>query len=642
MCSRLEREGADVFDQALVVFRGSLRQQLRDPLTLLAMIGLPVLMQPVALFAAGQLRTRDARQGREAVLVVEAPPAFEAMLVPRDRLEVVAEGWGDPEHPEVLARVALTEGDEPVQVHYDSTRSRSDKARRRAARVLKRHRRGDMEQRFSALGIEGHPQDVLPVESEDVASDTEREGGLLGRLLPLILVFLAMNGGITTSLHLVTGERERKTLETLLTARVDRRAVLLGKFGVVVLVSLVTSALAVTTLWACLALGLYDAPGESLAIPTAAMPLLLLLLLPLAVLMAAIFTVVAAYVPDFRTGQFAAVALIFLGLAAGGVAAFPAIQPSAALALVPVTNLALAMREAMVGHYPGVILLITVAATAVHVGLALSLGARLLAREEVLYGGGHSADRRARGQFVPDVIGAFLVALLLLWFLGQRVQTMDLVWGMVFTQVVLVAGTAVGTLVWLGQPLRATLQLRRPAGSDLALAVVAGLGAPGISALVAAAQEPLLPTSSAFMETLERSMSLDVSLPVVLLVFALAPALCEELLFRGALLGLLKRSVRPALACVVVGLLFGALHLHVVRILPTGVLGIVLCVVALRARSLWVPVAIHALHNGFLVLASDQGWFTDPPLWVLLLMAAGSLAAVGLMGRGRPRPAVVP
>ncbi len=627
-----------MLDQALVVFRGSLRQQLRDPLTLLAMIGLPILLQPVALFTASQLRSRDAREGREAVYVVQAPPAFEAMLKPRDRLEVVGEGWGDPEHPEVLALVELPEGDQPAELHFDSTRSRSDKARRRAATVLKRHRRGDMERRFEAYGIDQRPRDVLPVESEDVAPDSEREGGLLGRLLPLILVFLAMNGGITTSLHLVTGERERKTLETLLTARVDRRAVLLGKFGVVVLVSLVTSALAVTTLWACLALGLYDAPGESLAIPTAAMPLLLLLLVPLAVLMAAIFTVVAAYVPDFRTGQFAAVALMFLGLAAGGVAAFPAIQPSAALALVPVTNLAMAMREAMVGHYPALILLLTVGATVVHVGLALSVGARLLAREEVLYGGGHTADRRARGQFVPDVIGAFLVALLLLWFLGQRVQTMDLLWGMVFTQVVLVAGTAVGALVWLGQPVRATLQLRRPAPVDLMLAVVAGLGAPGISAIVAAAQEPLLPTSSAFMESLEQSMSLDATLPVVILVFALAPAVCEELLFRGALLGLLKRSVRPALACLVVGLLFGVLHLHAVRILPTGVLGVLLCAAALRGRSLWVPVIIHALHNGFLVVASVQGWFGDPPLWVLLAMAAASVVAVVGTGRfGRAR-----
>ena len=621
-----------VLDQALVVFRGSLRQQLRDPLTLLAMVGLPVLLQPVALFTAGQLRTRDAREGRSATVVIQAPAAFDDLTLPKDRIERVDEGWQDQEHPEVLARVVLPVDGAAAEVHFDSTRSRSDRARVRAVRVLRRVRRADMERRFGDAGLEGRSRDVLPVELEDVASSTEREGGLLGRLLPLMLVFLAMNGGVATSLHLVTGERERKTLETLLTARVDRRAVLLGKFMVVVLVALVTAAVAVTTLWACLALGLYDAPGDSIAIPTSAMPLLLLLLLPLAVLMAAVFTVVAAYVPDFRTGQFAAVALLFLGLAASGVAAFPSIQAGYALALVPVTNLALVMREALVGHYPLGILAVTLVATGVHVALALALGARLMAREEVLYGGGRSADRRAHGRFVPDVLGAFGVALVLLWFLGQRVQGVDLLWGMVFTQVVLVAGVAVGALVWLGQPVRETLGLRAPRPVDLGLAVVAGVAAPGCSALVAWAQEPLLPTSAAFMESLEQSMTLDASLPVVVLVFALLPAFCEELLFRGALLGLLRRSVTPLLACVVVGALFGIVHLSVVRMLPTGLLGVLLCYAALRGRSLWVPVTIHALHNGLLVVASGQGWFADPPLWMLVSMAVVSVVAVALMG----------
>ena len=458
---------SELLRQALVIFRGSLRQQLRDPLTLLAMLGLPVLLQPVALWGGGVVKTREARSLRSATLTVQAPPAFEEWVLPNDRLVVVGDGWGEQEGSEVLAQVVLAEDGEPAEVHYDSTDGRSKRARKRVVRVLRRLRRADMDQRFEDAGLEQRWGDVLPLETVDVASEAEREGGLLGRLLPLILVFLAMNGGVSTSLSLVTGERERKTLETLLTAKVDRGAVLLGKFAVVVLVALVTSALAVTTLWICLALGLYQAPGEAMAIPARAMPLLLAMLLPLSVLMAGVFTVVAAYVPDFRTGQFAAVALLFLGLAASGVAAFPAIQPSAALALVPVTNLALAMREILVGSYPVGILALTLGATAVHVGLALWTGVRLLSRESVLYGGGGTADRRARGRFAPDVVGIFAVALLLLWFLGQRVQALDMLWGMTFTQLVLVAGTALGALVWLGLPFERTLALRRPVPLDL-------------------------------------------------------------------------------------------------------------------------------------------------------------------------------
>ena len=120
------------------------------------------------------------------------------------------------------------------------------------------------------------------------------------------------------------------------------------------------------------------------------------------------------------------------------------------------------------------------------------------------------------------------------------------------------------------------------------------------------------------------------------MVFALLPALCEELLFRGTLLGLLRRSAGPIATCLVVGALFGVVHLHLIRMLPTGILGVLLCAAVWRSGSLWVPITIHALHNGFLVLASAKGWFGDPPLLVLVGMSAVSIAAVALVGRRRP------
>jgi len=619
-----------VKQQVLAILRGSLRQQLRDPLTLLSMIVLPVLLNPLVLVVGGRVQAHQASELRAAVLTVQAPPAFAAAVNEKDRLVVVDEGWLE-DGSGVLAQVVLARDDQPAEIHFRATRKRSERAKKRAERVLRRLRSDHREQLFQDAAIDGSWGEVLQVEERDLSTAQEREGGLLGRLLPMILVFIALNGGVITALDLVTGERERGTLETLLTARVDRRAVLLGKFSVVVLVALVTSALAVASLWLTLALGLYEAPGEGLGIPAAALPVLLVLLVPLSLLMASIFTVVAAYVPDYRTGQLAALVLIFAAWGASGVTAFPAVTFSPALALVPVTNLALAMRAALVGSFPPFLLALTLGATALHVGVALLVGSRLLARETVLLGAASASDRRARGRFGPDVAGIFLLSVILLWFLGQRVQSLHLLWGMLFTQLVLMGGLALGALVWLGQPLRATLQLRRPKGSDLLLAVMAGVTAPGLSALVAAVQQPLLPVSKRMMETMEASLQLEASLPVVVLVFALLPALCEELLFRGTLLNLLRRSLGPLAACLVVGLLFGAIHLHLVRLLPTATFGVLLAWAALRSGSIWVPITMHALHNGLLLLLATQGFGQQAPAGLLVGLSVLCVASVLIM-----------
>ncbi len=623
----------------LLILGGSLKQQLRDPLTLLAMLVIPVLLNPLALWVTGKLQTRQAEALRGATLTVEAPAELQAWVRPRDRLELVQQGWGDEEHPEVQAQIRLlAEGG--AEVRHRSTDKRSVRAGKRASRVLRRMRQDEMDGRFEEAGLGLEYGKVCSLEKLDLATDEEREGGLLGRLLPLVLIFVVLNGATLSALDALTGERERGTLETLLAARVERGAVLLGKFLLVLGISLCSGLLAVLSLWAFLALGLYEAPTGGMQIPIGALPVLGMLLLPLCVLVAALMSVVAAYVPDYRSGQFASVGLMFLALAAAAVSAFPTISFSPALALLPISNVAMAMREALLGRFPVGLLCLAIVASAVHVALALGLGLRLMRREAVLLGAPGAVERRARGLFVPDALGIFLLALLLLWFLGQRVQSMHLLGGLVFTQVVLVAGLALGALWRLGLPLAETLQLRAPRGRDLGLALLAGLGAPAISALAAAAQQPLLPVSTRFMESLEGALTVDAPLWVLLAVFALAPAVCEELLFRGTLLGLLRRSLGPVGACLLVGAMFGAIHLHLVRLLPTATFGAVLAAAALRSRSLLVPVLMHLLHNGFLLLAQQRQWFPDgdPPLALLLGMAALSLGALWAMGRGGDRP----
>jgi membrane protease YdiL (CAAX protease family) len=91
--------------------------------------------------------------------------------------------------------------------------------------------------------------------------------------------------------------------------------------------------------------------------------------------------------------------------------------------------------------------------------------------------------------------------------------------------------------------------------------------------------------------------------PLVWALMVLVLPLYEELLFRGALYGGLRRMFHPALAVVIGGLLFGAAHGEFsVALLPTSALGMMLCVLYERTASLATPVMFHAAQN-CLVLA---------------------------------------
>ena len=84
------------------------------------------------------------------------------------------------------------------------------------------------------------------------------------------------------------------------------------------------------------------------------------------------------------------------------------------------------------------------------------------------------------------------------------------------------------------------------------------------------------------------------------------------------------------------GALFGFFHLSLARILPTGILGVLLCFTAWRAQSLFVPIFIHILHNGVvLVLSHHRMLETTPEVPYLVGGSVVCLGACWLMARGK-------
>lgn len=97
-----------------------------------------------------------------------------------------------------------------------------------------------------------------------------------------------------------------------------------------------------------------------------------------------------------------------------------------------------------------------------------------------------------------------------------------------------------------------------------------------------------------------------------IVLVAMMPALFEEVLFRGALQGILTRWFGHALAAVVVtGLLFSLVHFSWYGFLPRWVLGILLGLIYWRTGNLWYPIIVHFVNNAaiitYMFISSLQG-----------------------------------
>lgn len=179
---------------------------------------------------------------------------------------------------------------------------------------------------------------------------------------------------------------------------------------------------------------------------------------------------------------------------------------------------------------------------------------------------------------------------------------------------------------------RNTLSLRRPPKGSIGAATVLVLGAIPLGWLIGWLQSFVLPVPTELVESLDQLVTADTPRRFIWLLFLLAvtPAVCEEVVFRGVLLGG-TRALEPWRVVTLNGVVFGLFHLSfetVVRFLPTAYLGVVIAWVVWRTGSLFVGMLMHFLNNAMIVVIASvpaaRRLIVDPeapPPLVLVLLA---------------------
>jgi membrane protease YdiL (CAAX protease family) len=130
------------------------------------------------------------------------------------------------------------------------------------------------------------------------------------------------------------------------------------------------------------------------------------------------------------------------------------------------------------------------------------------------------------------------------------------------------------------------------------------------------------------------------SLAAAIAMFAVVPAVCEELLFRGVLARSLGRHLPAVAAAAISAVVFSAYHLSLAQALPTLTLGFVLALITIRADSIVPAVVAHAVNNVVTIAVSRDAvpglanWLTAHPTLALAGCASVTAAGIAITLRG--------
>ncbi|MCK5799010.1 MAG: CPBP family intramembrane metalloprotease [Deltaproteobacteria bacterium] len=547
-----------------------------------------------------------------------------------------------------------------LTVHYDETRDASRRALPRVREILGKLRSGILSQRLAEKGL--RPDFVQPLAFKEISVASEREVGsyLLARVLPLLVMLMVLLGAFYPAIDLTAGEKERGTLETLLIAPVPRLAVIIAKFLVVMTISVATGVLNLVSIGLTLGMGFGEALRAaklSIEIPWSALLMTLVALVPAAAFFAAVMVAVASLGRSFKEAQNLLTPVYLVCMIPAFAAQLPGFELDAGTALIPAVNVSLLTRDLIAGHLHVIPVVLALASTAIYALITLAIAARIYDSERLLFADDRpiwrrkkkpliEASERAVSTFgvhgvaptlrVPGDPGApapltdpstvsisvtparfeidapapieagllLLFAMALMLLVGIPLQQRSLVAGLLVTEWLLIAVPVLLALRFGGHAVVDVLSLRRPALLVLLGALLAGAsGWYLVSLFVEHVQQHFLPMPKAFIEGMEKVLfGAGRPLALDLLVLAISPAICEELLFRGFILRTSRERLSPALVVLLNGVLFGLFHLSIYRFVPTAVLGVVLALIALRSGSIYPSMLFHALNNGAAIL----------------------------------------
>ncbi len=620
------------FALVFTIFAKELLDMLRDRRTLIAMIAVPVLLYPILFLVFSQVMIIQHERIERAPSKI-ALEGDEGLLrswleaVPRLEIEPSANPEEDLLRGRVHAVVRLGENaaatleagrTADITILYDAMEHESTQAATRVQEALDDKHDEFLETRVREAGLDPAYVRPLDIEQENAAPAAKTGGAILGMVLPVIMVLMLGVGAFYPAVDLTAGEKERGTFETLLSTPTSKLEIVAGKFLTVFCISLLTGlmnlASMLATFW--IQIGQLDEElgGAEIHLSPVTGLIILAALIPLAFFISALMMSVAVFARSFREAQNFVTPFFVLITLPPALVALPGVTLSPATQFLPIANVALLFKTLMTEPVAGDAMFAVFFSTGVYALLSLVLAAWIFQREDVVLSQQRGIPLTLRrSNLTPEsaptpgfALSLYGLAVILLFYAGTYVQARNIFTGILITQWILILLPVAFFLWYVRVDLKQALLLHLPRPGDLGISLLITAAWIVIIIQIGVWHEQLFPLPEElgqYMRSLFLTEETGVGVWALLFIIALSPAICEEVLHRGALLSGLRRIMPPWTAVIVTGVLFGLFHLSVHRLLLTTLSGILLGYLVWRNRSLITGVVAHFCVNAAAVLA---------------------------------------
>ncbi|MEM9933546.1 MAG: ABC transporter permease [Bacteroidota bacterium] len=354
----------------IIIARKEFLDTLRDRRTLLIMIIIPLLLFPLILYTTARIQISQSQKKQAESLKIglisqEENTDLRSFLEKQEDFQLILMD-GEEDLQQYVREDSLDLGliispafslsmenfeSGVLTLIYQSTDDDNKKEKIQA--VFEAYSDSVLASRLENFRLDEQSITPLDVDEVDVATRQEVFGKMAGGFIPYMFIIFSFFGCMYPAIDLFTGEKERGTMETILTVPISRGQILTGKMIVIAVSGLISAGLSMLGLY--LGIRLIDEIPEAFLqildgiFQANTILLLLALVLPMAVFFAGILIPISSYARNFKEAQSIITPLNFLVIIPAAIGLMPGVELNWSTVFIPILNVALASKEIVAG-----------------------------------------------------------------------------------------------------------------------------------------------------------------------------------------------------------------------------------------------------------------------------------------------------
>ncbi|OQX54767.1 MAG: hypothetical protein B5M53_05510 [Candidatus Cloacimonas sp. 4484_209] len=381
-------------DKVILIFRKEILDAVRDSRTFYICVITPFLLYPVLFLLMGYFI--ESEKAKEAKLIykieiinhstlpglldrIKATKKFEIIktmnpvgVLKKRKLKVVLE----------------VEDKNKITIFYDGANKESQNALRRLDKIISEYQDSIIKKRILEAALPADIIKPITVNKENIAPAERMGGFFLGILIPYILIIVAFSGALHVASDITAGEKERKTIETILVTDVKRSEIVLGKCCAVFILTLLATISGLLGLLITIQSGfLFFAQIDQklpLSVPWLSCFLILIVILPLLWLFSSLLVAIGSASKSVKQatnyGSYCLIGVIILAM----FSVMRITSPNNSTFLIPVLNTAILQQQILIGEVNEFNLFVAIVSNIFYATVAYLVARNNFEKEEIL------------------------------------------------------------------------------------------------------------------------------------------------------------------------------------------------------------------------------------------------------------------